>query len=38
MSGKKSVLGRGLAELSPFMAQHARAPAPAGDGTTPAAR
>ena len=29
MSGKKSVLGRGLAELSPFMAQHARAPAPA---------
>jgi ParB family chromosome partitioning protein len=28
MSGKKSVLGRGLAELSPFMAQHARAPAP----------
>jgi ParB family transcriptional regulator, chromosome partitioning protein len=29
MSGKKPVLGRGLAELSPFMAQHARAPTPA---------
>jgi ParB family chromosome partitioning protein len=29
MSGKKPVLGRGLAELSPYMAQHARAPAPA---------
>jgi ParB family chromosome partitioning protein len=29
MSGKKSVLGRGLAELSPFMAQHARTPVPA---------
>ena len=31
MSGKKPSLGRGLAELSPFMAQHARAPALAAE-------
>jgi ParB family transcriptional regulator, chromosome partitioning protein len=36
MSGKKPSLGRGLAELSPFMAQHARAPTPAAATATDA--
>jgi ParB family transcriptional regulator, chromosome partitioning protein len=35
MSGKKPSLGRGLAELSPFMAQHARAPTPAAANEPP---